>query len=98
MRKTILTLGLTCNKVGNFAPIERETVIETIKLIMDVEGIPAYTLVDCTGYWEGKPEKSLQIIVINDSFPVQNVCNWLKSNLLQDCIAVEISYPEFSLL
>jgi len=97
MKKYILTVGLTANKTGNFVPIARKTAIEKISVIMQFHGIQAYTIVDCTGYWEGKKEKSLQIIVIG-ALPVVNVCNWLKSNLLQDCIAVEITDTEFQLM
>lgn len=98
MRKITLTIGLTKNEAGNFAAITKETALSTIRQIYGLNSIDSYTVIECTGYWKGEKEESLQVIAVNNSFPVTSICEELKKALSQDCIAAEITNVDFYLI
>lgn len=98
MRKITLTIGLIKNAAGNYEEISRASAIEVINNIYWNNNIDSYTVIDCTGYWKGEKEESLQVIAVNDSFPVTSICEDLKNALSQDCIAAEITNVDFYLI
>lgn len=90
---TTITVGLrygspACDLKGTKIP--RDVAVNTIVQTLKEQGIEAFTLIECKGYWEGQPEDSFKVEVVSSDpstrIGLHKAALKIKDYLLQDAV------------
>lgn len=87
MTKTVITIGFN-DKDTKFQLYPDRFYYNKIDELLKLNNIEAATLVKCEGYYKGKKENSMQVILLN-TLNIQGFIKDIKEHLNQECVMVE---------